>query len=236
MPQSPLTLLHRDEDFLFIHKPDGVPFHTEDDVEGFVSIVRNAYHDETLFPVHRLDKVTSGVMVFARNQVANRKLSTLFEQRKVKKVYVALSNLKPKKKQGWVKGDMVKARGGSYKMLRTTEKPAITRFYSKRSLEHEGVYVFVLEPKTGKTHQLRVAMKSLGSPILGDVRYKSSVHTRTCLHAYGIQFSLDGKFYAVVDHQLDDELFVAVLGSESCQDWVKACSEDWLRDALNAES
>ena len=235
MPQSPLILLYRDENFLFIHKPAGIPFHSEDDVEGIVSIVRTAYQNETLFPVHRLDKVTSGVMVFARNPSSNRKLSALFEQRKVRKVYIALSDFKPKKKQGWIKGDMVKARGGSYKMLRTNDNPAITYFYSKKFSEHERVYFFVLVPKTGKTHQLRVAMKSLGSAILGDERYKGSGHARACLHAYGIQFTLEGKDYVVVDQRLDDDLFYGALGLDGCREWVNECGEDWLKDALNAE-
>ncbi len=221
LPKTTFTVLSRCDDLLFIHKPSGIPFHSEETLEGIVSIVRSAFPKETLFPVHRLDKVTSGVMVFARNPEANRNISKLFAERKIKKVYVAVSDKKPKKKQGTVKGDMSKARDGSYKLQRSTENPAITRFLSGKMTSAQPRYGFVLAPKTGKTHQLRVMMKSLGSPILGDLRYKGAPHERACLHAAGLAFNYNNIDHAVIDDHIDDASLKAWFLSEQCQMSIK---------------
>lgn len=221
LPHTTFTVLSRCDDLLFIHKPSGIPFHSEEALEGIVSIVRSAFPKETLFPAHRLDKVTSGVMVFARNSDANRNISMLFADRKVQKLYIAISDMKPKKKQGTVKGDMSKARDGSYKLQRSTENPAITRFLSGRMTSVQPRYGFVLAPRTGKTHQLRVMMKSLGSPILGDLRYKGSPHERACLHAAGLAFNYKGIDHIVIDDHIDDASLNAWFLSDQCQMSIK---------------
>lgn len=233
LPHTTFTLLSRCDDLLFIHKPPGIPFHSEEALEGIVSIVRSAFPEETLFPVHRLDKVTSGVMVFARNPEANRNISILFAERKVKKVYVAISDMKPKKKQGIVKGDMSKARDGSYKLQRSTDNPAITRFVSGKMTSVHPRYGFVLAPKTGKTHQLRVMMKSLGSPILGDLRYKGTPHERACLHAAGLAFNYNNIDHAVIDDNIDDANLKAWFLSETCQILIK---KHLVTEAFNSPS
>ena len=111
------------------------------------------------------------------------------------KTYLALSSQKPAKKQGWVKGDMAKARRGAWKLLRTQHNPALTRFHS-RSIA-PGLRLFVLQPLSGKTHQLRVAMKSLGSPILGDTLYGGQAAERLFLHAWRLQFDYAGTSFCI---------------------------------------
>lgn len=170
------------DDFIVVLKPFGVEFHGE---EGVLSLLRQEFDE--LYGVHRLDKETSGLIIFAKNKEAQRYLSQLFKERKVSKTYLAVSMLRPSKKQGIVKGDLEKARNGSYKLLRSEQNPSITRFKSLYD-EVEQMRCFVLFPKTGKTHQLRVVMKSLGSPILGDKRYGGHESDRMYLHAYRIEF------------------------------------------------
>lgn len=114
----------------------------------------------------------------------------------MRKTYLALGTDKPSKKQGWIKGDMEKSRRGAWKLTRGMENPAVTEFGS-HSLE-PGLRLFVLHPHTGKTHQLRVAMKSLGSPILGDTLYGGKHASRMFLHAWKIKFDYQGQTFEIV--------------------------------------
>ena len=201
--------------FIAVSKPHDIAFHCElashttleesggSSIQGFVNLVREHYPNQTLYPVHRLDRVTSGLMIFAKTAEANSQLSKLFEQRKVKKHYLALSERKPKKKQGLISGDMVKARGGSYKLTQTHENPAVTRFQSKKI---DSLWGFLLKPETGKTHQLRVACKALGSPILGDERYGGAESDRCYLHSYRIRFELNETSYELCAEPINERL------------------------------
>ncbi len=183
-------ILEISNDFIAINKWPNVDFHGE----GLVDSVRSEVDGE-VYPVHRLDKVTSGILLFARTKEVAREISEQFEKSTIEKIYIALSDSKPKKKQGTVKGDLEKSRRGAWKITRTFNNPSVTRFQS-HSLE-SGLRLFVLKPKTGKTHQLRVVMKSLGSPILGDSLYSGKESDRTYLHAYKISFKALGKEYSL---------------------------------------
>lgn len=152
----------------------------------------------TLVLVDRLDEVTSGMMLLARSHETAQKLSVAFAEGRVSKCYIALSDRKPKKKQGTIRGDMTKGRRGSWKLLHSTEDPAVTKFTSFGVPDiRPGLRVFIVRPLTGRTHQIRVAMKSVGSPILGDVRYADKVaaeqEDRTYLHAAAVTFTLEGQ-------------------------------------------
>ena len=147
--------------------------------------------------VHRLDKVTSGLLILALNAESAAEFFRLFSEHHIQKTYLALSNQKPKKKQGLIVGDMQKARNGAWKLCQSKENPAITRFESVSC--EPNLRLFILKPQTGKTHQLRVAMKSLGSPILGDTLYGKNTENidRTYLHAARLQFEFKGQAFDV---------------------------------------
>ncbi|MCV6626211.1 MAG: TIGR01621 family pseudouridine synthase [Cellvibrionaceae bacterium] len=186
--------------FIVLNKGSGIGFHDElqDDQRqlGLHSLLQAYCQAEGLgqvYPVHRLDKGTSGLILFARSQRAAAELSEAFAQRQVEKFYLALSDRKPKKKQGLIVGDMAKARRSAYKLLPSKGNPARTRFNSQ-SLG-AGVRLFTLRPHTGKTHQLRVALKSIGSPILGDELYGGSPAPRLYLHAWALAFTYQGRDY-----------------------------------------
>ncbi len=148
-----------------------------------------------LFSVHRLDKMTSGLLLLAKSSEAAATFTALFEARKIEKYYLAISLRKPKKKQGWIKGDMAPSRRGNYKLLSTCNAPAITQFVSTALRPNERL--FLVKPHTGKTHQIRVALKSLGAPIAGDTRYADATEARKeeCgyLHAYALRFEYKGE-------------------------------------------
>ncbi|MFC4699828.1 TIGR01621 family pseudouridine synthase [Glaciecola siphonariae] len=171
-------------DFIVVDKPVGVPMH--DAQQGITSVLTQQDPNHQWHLVHRLDTATSGLLIVAKHKNSASALSELFAQRRIEKYYIALSDNKPKKKQGLVKGDMQKARGGSYKLSTSLKNPAITQFYS--CSHSPGIRAFLLKPHTGKTHQIRVALKSQGAAILGDERYGGSDADRMYLCSYALRF------------------------------------------------
>lgn len=187
-------LIETHPEFILIYKKPGASFHSETGAPGVFEQVRQDLNVAQLFPVHRLDKVTSGILLFATTEAANRELSEQFRLRQTEKYYLALSAHKPTKKQGKIIGDMAASRRGTYKLCHSLNNPAITQFFSKGL--GQGLRLFMLKPHTGKTHQLRVALKSLGAPILGDESYGDKHNSdRTYLHAYSLGFCFRGKVY-----------------------------------------
>lgn len=190
-------LIESTADFLVVYKYPGVSFHREGEVAGLFETVKDCERLTELYPVHRLDKITSGLLVMAKTASANLALTAQFKAREVEKFYLAISAKKPRKKQGLVKGDMAPSRRSAWKLLPTTHNPAITQFFSC-SLG-AGQRLFLVRPRTGKTHQIRVALKSVGAPILGDELYadQSACVTidRAYLHAYQLGFTLGEKFH-----------------------------------------
>lgn len=205
----PLKVLYDDEHLYAIHKPAGIGFHNTDEAPGIVQLVKQHFKEDKLFPIHRLDKMTSGLMVFARNSQVNSDLSCQLADKQIEKYYLALSSRKPNKKQGLITGDMQKGRRGSYLLTREKTNPAITRFFAKPFLDKKSNkrWIFVLKPETGKTHQLRVAMKSIGSAALGDQRYGQDSADRGYLHAYHMRFELYGTLYDLFDECFEGQEF-----------------------------
>lgn len=194
--------------FLVVHKGPGLDVHDCDGVPGLCSVVRSQT-GLPVFPVHRLDKPTSGLLLLATDRSMAARLAGLFRERTISKYYVALTDLKPARKQGLVCGDMARSRRGSWKLLRTCVHPARTRFLSWSV--RPGLRLVVLRPLTGRTHQLRVAMKSLGSPIVGDTLYHACTADRPdrlYLHAHTLRFTLDGREHVYACPPRQGELFV----------------------------
>lgn len=196
--------VHGHADFYVFDKPAGASFHSEDGT-GFFAQLQQHYPGETLYPVHRLDKLTSGLLLVARNKPAAQALGALFSSGAIRKTYLALSDRKPSKKQGTVSGDMQRTRDGNWKLLRTHGNPAVTRFTSQSLAPNLRLYV--LQPQTGRTHQLRVMMKALGSPILGDTRYGGTETDRGYLHAARLAFDWHGQPVVVQSLPASGELF-----------------------------
>jgi len=190
-------VIESNEFFIVIYKKPNTNFHSENNQLGLFETVKQNEGLQELYPVHRLDKVTSGVMIMAKTAEANQELVDQFRLRQVEKYYLAISAKKSKKKQGLIKGDMESARRGAWKLLTTQLNPAITQFFST-SLG-EGRRLFIVKPRTGKTHQIRVALKSIGSPIMGDVLYADAENCtgidRVYLHAYSLAFVIKGQSY-----------------------------------------
>jgi len=195
-PHCSINIIDQQAGFIVVNKPAGIGFHNEEEQTGFFQQVKSALSLTELYPVHRLDKMTSGLLVLATNKQTAQAFQMLFQHKLIEKYYLAISDKKPSKKQGLLIGDMEKSRRGMWKLLRTRINPAISQFFSY-SLG-DGKRLFVVKPHTGKTHQIRVALASLGASILGDEYYSKSSSDRGYLHAYGLRFTLHDYEYQYV--------------------------------------
>ncbi len=142
------TLVYQHPDFLVINKHPGISVHKDDNDQPLLVAVAEQTGDEKLYLIHRLDKMTSGLLLLGRNKEAASILSSNFAERVVEKFYVAIGTKKPKKKQGVVIGDMSRSRRSSWKLESTKENPAVTQFFSAAA--GEGRRVFLCKPHTGK--------------------------------------------------------------------------------------
>ncbi|WP_010138220.1 RluA family pseudouridine synthase [Oceanicola sp. S124] len=186
-PDVPLAVIHEDHEILIVDKPSGllsVPGRGDHLADCLLSRVQTAFPMALL--VHRLDRDTSGVMVFAMTPHAQRHLGLQFEHRRVKKTYVARVEGKLEPKTGTVDLPLIVDWPNRPKQMVDHEngKPAVTDWKVHRYAEGETrVRLF---PQTGRSHQLRVHMQALGHPILGDPFYAEGAardFPRLMLHA-----------------------------------------------------
>ncbi len=220
-------------DFIVINKDPNINFHDEGDLgSGLFSEVKRQLQEKhnaaELYPVHRLDKMTSGLVIFAKNLAAAQTFGQLFSEHKIEKYYLAIADKKPSKKQGLIKGDMSKSRRGMYKLLRSLENPAVTQFFSYSIANKQRLYL--LKPHSGKTHQLRVAMTSLGAPIVGDsLYYSASDADRGYLHAYCLKFKYLEKDFEFISPPTIGEYYLSQQVIEQLTQLKKPWQLNWPR-------
>ncbi|GGD57080.1 TIGR01621 family pseudouridine synthase [Lacimicrobium alkaliphilum] len=191
-----IPLVYEDQDLILVNKPVGLGMHQEGVNQSIVTLLANQCGLSKLYPVHRLDKITSGLLLLAKHKDSARELSQQFALRQIEKYYLAITDHKPAKKQGSVSGDMKKSRGGGWILTQTRQDPATTQFFSCSA--SAGKRLILLKPFSGKTHQIRVMLKSLGSPISGDKLYKGKEADRTYLHAFALRFNSAGKGFEFI--------------------------------------
>ena len=186
-PDTPLEVIHADHQILLVHKPAGllsVPGKGPELADCLISRVQVVYPEALL--VHRLDRDTSGVMVFGLTPHAQRHLGLQFEKRYIRKTYVARVWGKLAEKTGTI--DLPLIVDWPNRPLQMVDhengKSAQTDW---RVLKYEGDTTRVrLMPLTGRSHQLRVHMREIGHPILGDPFYASGPardYPRLMLHS-----------------------------------------------------
>ncbi|NBN65280.1 pseudouridine synthase [Pannonibacter tanglangensis] len=192
-PEGPLQVLHVDEDVIVVVKPCGLLSVTgrgEDRQDSLVTRLAAQIRGARI--VHRLDLDTSGVMVLARNAEAHRRLSMQFERRETGKAYVARVWGEVAAEAGEVNLPLIVdwPNRPKQKICAVEGRPALTRW---SVLRREGPTTLMqLEPVTGRSHQLRVHMLSLGHPIVGDSLYAHEqarlFSPRLELHARDLSF------------------------------------------------
>ncbi|GAW34217.1 ribosomal large subunit pseudouridine synthase A [Roseovarius sp. A-2] len=186
-PTDPLDILHHDHEIVVVNKPAGllsVPGKGEHLADCLMSRLQDAF--PTALLVHRLDRDTSGVMIFALSPHAQRHLGLQFEKRQAKKSYVArvAGLLAPRTGVVDLPLTVDWPNRPLQKVCHETGRAAWTEWRVLR--QGEGESRVRLSPKTGRSHQLRVHMLSLGHPILGDPLYASGAardYPRLMLHS-----------------------------------------------------
>lgn len=209
-------IIFENENFLAVNKPAGLVVHPAKIAAG-KQRDENKEHEPTLVDwllknrpevktvgddpttrpgiVHRLDKETSGIMLIPKTQEYFEYLKSLFKEHKVKKIYFAVVRGIPKEKSGVIDAPIGIVNGTLKRSVRSAkmQKTAVTK-YNVIS-EFSGGTLLEVHPETGRTHQIRVHLASIGHPILGDRLYggskkkaKDTVSPRLMLHAADIEF------------------------------------------------
>jgi len=219
-------IIFQNEDFIVVDKPAGMAVHQgvntgEKTLADFLLAkfpqIKNVGDDPKLRPgiVHRLDEETSGVMIVARNQKAFEYLKGLFKSRKVEKKYLALVHGKPKNELGKIEGEMGRSKRDFRRQALVRGKVSVRKKrYSltlyKVKKEFAGCTLLEVFPKTGRMHQIRVHLHSIGHPVVGDEkytfkRYKNIAAPRMMLHASSVGFTGPGGEKYFFESELPEE-------------------------------
>ncbi|MBU0467929.1 MAG: RluA family pseudouridine synthase [Candidatus Omnitrophica bacterium] len=195
----PLEIFYEDQNLFVISKPCGMVVHPARGNYSGTLVNALLHHSVELSSVntdirpgivHRLDKETSGLILVAKDNITHTKLAKQFQRHTIEKQYVALVEKEIEFDEGIVDVSLGRSlRNFDKRSVRYDDKSreAVTRY--KVIKRHKGVTLVNLFPKTGRTHQLRVHMKFLGHPILGDDKYgNKNSFPRLALHAQSIGF------------------------------------------------
>jgi 23S rRNA pseudouridine1911/1915/1917 synthase len=210
IPKIDLPILYEDEDCLVLNKSIGVLTHSkgmfnpEGTVATFIEPYLKGIEGERAGIVHRLDRATSGVIIAAKNAEAQSWLQKQFGQRRVKKTYVAVieGQLDPNSAVIEVPIERNPKKPQTFR-AGTNGKDAITTYKTLQS--NEDYSTLELSPQTGRTHQLRVHLKYLDHPIVGDTLYGGKEADRLYLHAHKLELTLPNR---------ERKVFIAPVPSE----------------------
>jgi len=191
-----MNILHIDEHIIVINKPAGLPVLPdgwEKDAPYLVKMLEEKYGK--IWIIHRLDKITSGVIIFARDSETHRALNMQFEKHIAEKVYHAIVEGNPNWEEKITKFPLRANVGHKHRTIVDDRngKPSETRF--KIMKRYQLAALVEAMPTTGRTHQIRVHASALGYPLLGDILYGASetnLIARPALHAYSLTIELNG--------------------------------------------
>jgi len=188
-----MKIIHEDQYLIVVDKPAGLPVLPdgwEKDSEYLVKLLEEEYGK--IFIVHRLDKITSGVMVFARDAETHRALNIQFENHDAQKTYHAILERNPKWEEKVAKHPLRANVGHKHRTMVDDRngKPSETRFRVMKRYQESALVE--AKPMTGRTHQIRVHAYALGHPLVEDVLYGARDRyglQRPMLHAQSLSFT-----------------------------------------------
>lgn len=185
------SIVYQDQDLLAVHKPSGIasqrtPYQLKGTLEYWIAeeFARQGIK-EPVRVVHRLDRGTSGLMLFPKHRQAAAWLSDLFKHGQIQKRYLALVSGQPAAR-AWVSDGPIGKLGTSRWGVIPGGRPARTEF--RLLATSKEMSLVEAAPKTGRTHQIRVHLAAEGLPIIGDNTYGGGAATRLLLHCAGLDF------------------------------------------------
>jgi RluA family pseudouridine synthase len=195
MQTSSLKILYEDENIIAVDKAEGISSIAENDLTtATIHSMLEAHLKQNVLIVHRIDKDVSGVILFAKGKNAHRQLNKQFFDRSVSKYYSALVIGEVNNLSGII-NKPIKEFGSGRMGVDQKGKQSITNYRVVETFD--GYSLLELNPSTGRRHQLRVHLYSLGNPIVGDTKYGDKNiqknYKRLMLHASRIEFSLNNK-------------------------------------------
>lgn len=192
-----LTILYEDEYMLIVDKAPGMPVHPSSlHFDDSLSNGVKAYYEKIglkklIRPVIRLDKDTSGIVIFAKNEYIQNQLMYQMKTNSFKKKYIAILEGIVEKDKGTIKTNITRKEGSVIERM-VSDKGQIAISYYKviKRLKDKDLTVVEYELETGRTHQLRLHSKHINHPILGDSLYnkESSLIKRQALHSMEVRF------------------------------------------------
>ncbi len=202
------ALLHENDDLIALNKPAGVnsqrtPYQLKGTLEYWAGeYFRQQGNPEPARVIHRLDRGTSGVMLFPKHKRAAAWLSKRFHDSQVEKRYLALVGGTPGQAEWRVDGPIGKVASARYGIV-AGGRSALTEF--RLLAESSGYTLVEARPLTGRTHQIRVHLQSCGLPIVGDGTYGGEPAARMMLHCSSLRFADGGGREIVVEALLDGD-------------------------------
>ncbi len=197
-PNGPEEIIFKDSQIIVLNKPSGlltIPGRRADHKDCLLTRVQKKYIGTLL--VHRLDMDTSGIIIFARTNTAQRELSKQFEKREIKKTYLARIWGIPKHSKGTIEFPIISDINNRPKQMICYKngKRSKTEWELKKSFSQDNNFFsdLIVRPITGRSHQIRIHLSSLGYPILGDSLYAHSkafnASSRLLLHSKTIEIT-----------------------------------------------
>ena len=170
-----MEIILQSKNYIVLNKPAGVEsVESNNKGKSLTRLLHEEFPDSQIIPVHRLDRDTSGTIIFAKNDTACKKLEKLFRERKTKKIYLALCKGIPRNPQGTIRRNLSKWSGG-HKPVRTLKGgkglTAETEYQLILQNEDINASLILFRPHQGRTHQIRVHAEALGRPVIGDHQY-----------------------------------------------------------------
>ncbi len=184
-----IEFVFNDEYILIVNKPPKIIVQPSPDNKINLTTILKEKLKENLFPCHRLDKETSGLLTYAKTRKVVSFLTKQFKERKIEKRYYALVKGTPKRKKGIIESYVIDKEGRHFK-----EKPKKATTFYRLIKKFSHFSLLELIPLTGRTHQLRIQLAQIGHPILGEKKYAykrdfSINFKRLALHAYFLKFT-----------------------------------------------
>jgi len=180
---NPQDILYEDDALIVINKPAGL-LSIEDGYQPNLPNLKSILHAMrgSIRSVHRLDKCTSGAVLFAKTDEAHRAINTAFENRDVKKRYVAIVHGFPCWQTLELSMPLLKNGDREHRTVFHTEKGKVSHSSIAVARRNERFSLMEISPKTGFTHQIRSQLSTIGFPILGDDLYNRTVNINTKRH------------------------------------------------------